>query len=121
MSFQSRVGREEWLRPYTDHLLKDWAATGVKSVEVVCPGFAADCLETLEEIGEQNRDFFLQAGGETFHYIHCLNDRPDHIEALTALLLKHSLGWPQAAEDQDEQRLRAKASRERAMAMGAER
>ncbi len=123
VSFQSRVGREEWLRPYTDHLLKEWAASGIKSVDVICPGFAADCLETLEEIGEQNRDFFLGAGGETFHYIHCLNDRPDHIEALAALLQKHSLGWPQSAEDYDAQRLgvEAKATRERATAMGAER
>ena len=90
---------------------------------MVCPGFAADCLETLEEIGEQNRDLFLGAGGETFHYIHCLNDRPDHIEALATLLRKHSLGWPQTAEDYDEQRLKAdaEATRDRAMAMGAER
>ena len=121
VSFQSRVGREEWLRTNTDQLLMEWAATGVKSVDVICPGFAADCLETLEEIGEQNRDFFLEAGGESFHYIHCLNDRPDHIGALTALLLKHAFGWPQAVEDQDEQRSRAEATRERAMAMGAER
>ena len=123
VSFQSRVGREEWLRPYTDLLLKEWGASGVKSVDVVCPGFAADCLETLEEVGEQNRDFFLEAGGEAYHYIPCLNDRPDHMSALTELLLKHASGWPQTSGPHDEQRLSAEArtTRDRAMAMGAER
>ncbi len=123
VSFQSRVGREEWLKPYTDHLLKEWAASGVKSVDVVCPGFSADCLETLEEIGEQNRDFFLEAGGEAFHYIPCLNDRPDHIEALAALLLRHAAGWPQTTGVWDEDRLQAEAmaTRERAVRQGAER
>ncbi len=123
VAFQSRVGREEWLKPYTDLTLKEWAASGVKSVDVVCPGFPADCLETLEEIGEQNRDFFLEAGGEAYHYIPCLNDRPDHIEALADLLLRHAAGWPQTTGEWDEGQLQAEAmaTRERAIRQGAER
>lgn len=91
--YQSRFGREEWLQPYTDHTLRAWAAAGVKSVEVICPGFAADCLETLEEIGEENRDVFLDAGGEAFHYIPALNADEAHIEALARLVEAHLQGW----------------------------
>ncbi len=123
VSFQSRVGREEWLTPYTDHLLEEWGRTGVKSVDVICPGFAADCLETLEEIGEQDRDFFLQAGGEDYHYIPCLNDEPDHVHFLATLVQRHACGWPQVVSDLDEARLEAeaRATLARATAMGAER
>ncbi|MDZ7750478.1 MAG: ferrochelatase [Gammaproteobacteria bacterium] len=115
VSFQSRVGREEWLRPYTDELLKEWAAAGVGHVQVVCPGFSADCLETVEEIDQQNRAFFLGAGGETFHYIPALNDRPDHVAALTGLILDHLQGWPGQAVDAGQ----CARTRERAMALGA--
>jgi ferrochelatase len=86
VSFQSRFGRDRWLQPYTSEVLAAMPARGVKSVSVMCPGFAADCLETLEEIGMENRDVFLQAGGETYRYIPALNARPDHIGALSALL-----------------------------------
>ncbi len=95
ISFQSRFGRAEWLKPYTDETLRTLARQGVKSVDVFCPGFAADCLETLEEIDIQNRAFFLDAGGERFHYIPALNDDRDHVECLSAIVqdaLGSSLG-----------------------------
>lgn len=96
LAFQSRVGRQEWLRPYTEETLMAWGREGVKKVHVVCPGFAADCLETLEEIAVTNRDRFLTAEGEEFGYIPALNDRAEHLELLTALVLRHVAGWPQA-------------------------
>lgn len=86
MSFQSRFGREEWLKPYTDKVLKGLPEEGVASVDVICPGFSVDCLETLEEIGEENHDYFLKAGGERFHYIPALNADEAHIELLAALV-----------------------------------
>ena len=86
VAFQSRFGPREWLRPYTDKLLQEWGAAGISHVQVVCPGFAADCLETLEEIGIQNRDFFLSAGGKDFSYIPALNDNPAHIAALCDII-----------------------------------
>lgn len=92
-SFQSRFGREEWLKPYTDETLKEWASTGVDSVDVVCPAFSADCLETLEEIQVENRDYFLEAGGKEYRYIPALNDRADHIQALADLVERHTQGW----------------------------
>lgn len=91
--FQSRFGREEWVKPYTDKTLEHWGSEGIKSVDVICPAFSADCLETLEEIQVENRDIFLEAGGETFHYIPALNDNKDHIEMLSALVNQHSQGW----------------------------
>ncbi len=86
VSFQSRFGREPWLQPYTDHLLQQMAAGGVKRVDVICPGFSADCLETLEEIAVENRDYFINAGGEAFQYIPALNKRADHIKALVEII-----------------------------------
>lgn len=88
-SFQSRFGLQEWLKPYTDDTLKQWGKEGVEHVQVICPGFSADCLETLEEIEEENKEYFLEAGGKRFGYIPALNDRDDHIEALGSLLLRH--------------------------------
>jgi len=90
IAFQSRVGRKEWLQPYTEETLIAWGREGVKKVHVVCPGFAADCLETLEEIAVTNRDRFLAAGGKEFGYIPALNDRAEHLELLTALVLRHN-------------------------------
>ncbi|MDQ6982898.1 MAG: ferrochelatase [Mariprofundus sp.] len=87
VSFQSRFGKEPWVQPYTDETLKVWGKDGVKSVDVICPGFAADCLETLEEIGIENRDYFLSAGGEQYRYIPALNDSAAHIFALKQLIL----------------------------------
>jgi ferrochelatase len=85
--FQSRFGREEWLKPYADETLAALPKEGVSSVDVICPGFSADCLETLEEMAETNRKLFLNAGGQAYHYIPALNDRPDHITALVDILL----------------------------------
>jgi protoporphyrin/coproporphyrin ferrochelatase len=93
LSYQSRFGREAWLEPFTDATLRSWGAAGVRRVDVVCPGFAADCLETLEEIDMLNRRFFLDAGGERFRYIPALNDRAPHIEALAALVTRNLQGW----------------------------
>ncbi|MDX1490911.1 MAG: ferrochelatase [Pseudohongiellaceae bacterium] len=92
-TFQSRFGREEWLQPYTDAVLKGFPGQGIKSVQVFCPGFSADCLETIEEIGEENRDYFLEAGGERYEYITALNDREDHIAALAQLIEENLQGW----------------------------
>nr|VFJ96141.1 MAG: ferrochelatase [Candidatus Kentron sp. LFY] len=93
VSFQSRVGRQEWLAPHTDELLQEWGNTGVASVHVICPGFSADCVETLEEIEIRARETFLAAGGELFHYIHGLNDRPEHIKALADVVRSHARDW----------------------------
>lgn len=112
--FQSRFGREPWLQPYCDKTLQALPAEGVKSVDVISPGFSADCLETLEEIDMENREYFLEAGGEQFQYIPALNDRPEHIDALCEIITQHLGGW----EDQGDAE-QAKQSRERAMAMGA--
>ena len=94
VTFQSRFGKAQWLRPYTEPTLKDMAAAGVKSVDVVCPGFAVDCLETLEEIAQEAREAFLEAGGESFRYIPCLNDDPLAVQAMTKISLQHLQGWP---------------------------
>ncbi len=122
-AFQSRFGRQEWLKPYCDQTLRTWAKSGVKSVDVVCPGFAADCLETLEELDMQNRDIFLSAGGQRYHYIPALNDRPEHIRALTELVIKHTRGWPETdpGYDSSKQSGELEQSRQRALAQGAAR
>jgi ferrochelatase len=93
LSFQSRLGPREWLRPYTDETLRKLAAEGVRRVQVICPGFSADCLETLEEIAMENRETFLKAGGETYEYIPCLNAEPAHIDMLAGLIARHTGGW----------------------------
>lgn len=92
-AFQSRFGREEWLKPYTDHTLREMAGDGIRSVQVVCPGFSADCLETIEEIGEENRDYFLEAGGERYEYIPCLNSSEGHIDFLASLVNERIKPW----------------------------
>ncbi|MEO5830349.1 MAG: ferrochelatase [Rhodanobacter sp.] len=101
VSFQSRVGRERWLHPYTDAVVRQLATDGVRKLDVVCPGFAVDCLETLEEIAMQNRDFFVGAGGETLRYIPALNDSAGQVSGLAALVLRHTQGWPEFATDYD--------------------
>ncbi|WP_456406279.1 ferrochelatase [Thiolapillus sp.] len=91
--YQSRMGREPWLQPATVDTLRDLAGAGCKHVQVICPGFSADCLETLEEIAMENRDVFLQAGGERYEYIPCLNDSEPHIQALADLAKQYLGGW----------------------------
>lgn len=113
--FQSRFGREEWLKPYCDHTLEAMGENGTESVDMVCPGFSADCLETLEEVAMENRAIFLSAGGKQYSYIAALNDRDDHIGALTDLILTNLQGWDLNAVDLNE----LAASRERALAHGA--
>jgi ferrochelatase len=119
--FQSRFGREPWLEPYCSVTLQELPATGVKSVDVICPGFSADCLETLEEIKMENKELFIEAGGEDFNYISCLNDNSDHIDALCEVLTAHMFGWPETMPNWDAGKLavEANASRQRALEMGA--
>jgi len=87
VSFQSRLGRSQWLQPYTSEVLESWGEEELQSVDVICPAFSVDCLETLEEISEENRSIFLQAGGKDFRYIPCLNDSDDHIEMMKNIVL----------------------------------
>jgi ferrochelatase len=94
LSFQSRVGREPWLQPYTDATVRRLAGEGIRRLDVACPGFAVDCLETLEEIAMQNRDFFLAAGGEALRYIPALNDSPEQVASLASIVRRHMQGWP---------------------------
>jgi len=116
VTFQSRLGRAEWLRPYTEPTLIALARGGTKRVDVICPGFTSDCLETLEEIDQEGRAAFLGAGGSEFHYIACLNDQHEWIAALATLAATHLQGWPTRdlpAADQLE------AQRDRAVQRGA--
>jgi ferrochelatase len=92
--FQSRFGKAEWLQPYTAPTLHQLAKEGVERVDVMCPGFTSDCLETLEEIAMEGKADFLSAGGKTYHYIPCLNERPDWITALADIVSHHLAGWP---------------------------
>jgi protoporphyrin/coproporphyrin ferrochelatase len=96
VSFQSQVGRDEWLRPYTDETLQKMAREGQRRVSVVCPGFATDCLETLEEIAIRNRELFKANGGEFYDYIPALNESDAHVELLCELIARHASGWPAA-------------------------
>ncbi|MGH8226558.1 MAG: ferrochelatase [Steroidobacteraceae bacterium] len=93
VSFQSRVGPVKWLQPYTSEVLSGFPARGIDRVTVVCPGFAIDCLETLEEIDIENRRLFLEAGGREFQYVPALNARPEHANFLADLIAQHCQGW----------------------------
>ncbi len=93
ISFQSRFGKEPWLQPYTDETLQSWGREGLGRVDVICPGFAADCLETLEEIAVENRDYYTKSGGERLTYIPALNANDDHIQALFTIIGEHLQGW----------------------------
>lgn len=109
--FQSRFGRQEWVKPYTDETLKGLPEQGVKSVQIMCPAFSADCLETLEEIEEENKEYFMESGGESYQYIPCLNDDELHIEALTQVIHQHCQGWQ--ADDPSQREARYKALKEK--------
>ncbi len=114
LSFQSRFGKAEWLKPYTTATLKELGKQKTKRIDVVCPGFVADCLETLEEIAMEGKEDFQHAGGGEYHYIPCLNERDDWMHALTDLVMDNLHGWlnePSAAE--------LEQGRLRALAMGA--
>jgi ferrochelatase len=120
VSFQSLFGKEEWLRPYTDETLEGWGGEKLGSVDVLCPGFSADCLETIDEIGRENRHVFESAGGGRYRFIPCLNDRPDHVAALADVCLRELAGWitPEAEWDEAAETARAAEVRERAEAHG---
>ena len=114
VTFQSRFGKAKWLEPYTEPTVRELATQGVKRIDVLCPGFAADCLETLEEIGQEVRDAFTECGGEDFHYVPCLNAEPEWIDALATLAERHLQGWDTLRAPVTDE-----AQRQRARAMGA--
>ena len=97
ISFQSRFGKAQWVQPYTNKTLQQLAQQGVERVDVICPGFPADCLETLQEMNIENKEVFLQAGGREYHYIAALNERESHVEALSDLIARHVQGWPESS------------------------
>ncbi len=116
ISFQSRFGKAEWIKPYTTATLQELGMQKLRRVDVVCPGFVADCLETLEEIAQEGKEDFQHAGGGEYHYIPCLNERDDWMHALTDLVMENLHGWliqPNAEE--------LERSRQRALALGAKR
>ena len=114
VTFQSRFGKAKWLEPYTEPTLRELAAQGVRSVDVMCPDFVADCLETLEEIAQEARDAFLESGGQDYRYVPCLNDQPDWIQALGSLAERHLQGWDTRRAPADDE-----AQRQRALSLGA--
>ena len=109
ITFQSRFGKAEWIKPYTQATLEELGHAKTRRVDVICPGFVADCLETLEEIALDCKGEFLAAGGGEFHYIPAINQRPDWIAALGALVTRHMSGWPLAASRDADAASRAKA------------
>jgi protoporphyrin/coproporphyrin ferrochelatase len=115
VTFQSRFGKAQWLQPYTEPTLQQLARDGVERVDIMCPGFVADCLETLEEIDQEARAAFITAGGKTLHYIACLNDRHEWIDALRHITLRHLQGWDTTRPSDTE----LQAQRERALRLGA--
>jgi protoporphyrin/coproporphyrin ferrochelatase len=123
VTFQSRFGKAEWLQPYTAPTLTKLAKEGVRRVDVICPGFTSDCLETLEEISMEARTEFLTAGGKEFHYIPCLNQTPEWISALAEIAVQHMTGWPTSVTTamRDDRMKAAEITRALAKSMGAER
>jgi ferrochelatase len=116
VTFQSRLGRAKWLQPYTEPTLIEMGKAGIQRVDVICPAFVSDCLETLEEINQEGREAFMKAGGRDFHYIPCLNDNPVWVAALSDIAQQHLQGWPTlVAPDADT----LASSRKQALAMGA--
>jgi ferrochelatase len=121
VTFQSRLGRAEWLQPYTAPTVQALAKQGVKRIDVVCPGFIADCLETLEEIAIEVKQDFLTGGGKEFHYIPCLNESPEWLRALAEITEQHLIGWPtmMTASLREQQKQQALISRAEAKRLGA--
>jgi ferrochelatase len=114
IGFQSRFGRAEWIEPYTASILADYGRNGVRRVDVICPGFVADCLETLEELGIEGRKIFLGAGGREFHLVPCLNERDDWIRALADIARQHLAGWLIESRNPQLEKNRAEDNRSRA-------
>jgi ferrochelatase len=124
VTFQSRFGKAEWLQPYTDATLRELGAGGTGRLDVVCPGFVADCLETLEEIAMEGEETFHEAGGGEYRYLGCLNGSPDLAAALADLVESHTSGWPTAQPGPGEAARHEQAlaeRRSRALALGAQR
>ena len=121
LTFQSRFGRAEWLQPYTAPTLEALARGGARSVDVICPGFPADCLETLEEIAMEGRDAFMASGGKEYRYIECLNESPSFIAALTDLCAQHMQGWPVERAEAAQRIAAAELGKALALKMGSER
>jgi ferrochelatase len=119
IGFQSRFGAAEWLKPYTASLLADAGKRGARRVDVICPGFVADCLETLEELGIEGRKTFLAAGGKEFHLLPALNERDEWIRVLSDIALRNLSGWVSSDWDAARARAASEASRKRALAGGA--
>ena len=121
VTFQSRFGKAEWLQPYTAPTLVQMAKDGVKRVDLICPGFTSDCLETLEEISMEARHDFLQAGGSEFHYIACLNEAPAWIAAMAQIAEQNLAGWPTSMAVAQKEALRqdAEVGRQVAIKLGA--
>lgn len=118
ITFQSRFGRAKWLEPYTEPTVQQLAAKGLKRVDLICPGFAVDCLETLEEVAMEIRHAFLAAGGAEYHYIPCLNDDDRWMAALAGIVENHLQGWPTRSDEAMPEAARA-SGRARALALGA--
>jgi protoporphyrin/coproporphyrin ferrochelatase len=119
VSFQSRFGRTEWLKPYTMQTVKELGKRKTGRLDVVCPGFVSDCLETLEEIAIENKAAYLQAGGTEFHYIPCLNERHEWIQALARIAAENLHGWVSTDWDAGAALRAAAEGRDRALALGA--
>jgi ferrochelatase len=115
VTFQSRFGKAKWLEPYTEPTLIALAEQGVKRVDLICPGFTSDCLETLEEISQEAQEAYLHAGGETFHYIPCLNDSATWVQGMHDLCKSHMAGWPMQSPPAQE----LTKSRDEALTLGA--
>ncbi|MCK5901721.1 MAG: ferrochelatase [Cocleimonas sp.] len=121
ITFQSRFGKAEWIKPYTNTTLEQLATEGIKHIDVICPGFSVDCLETLEEMEIQNGEVFLDAGGEIYRYIPALNHQAEHIQALSDIIQKHTQGWLETSKNWDRSAIDkcSKAIQQRAKNLGA--
>jgi ferrochelatase len=121
VTFQSRFGKAEWLQPYTAPTVQQLAKDGVERIDVICPGFTSDCLETLEEIAMEVRHDFEAAGGKQFHYIPCLNASPSWIRGMAEIAEQHLIGWPtiQTPAQREERTLDAARGAEHAARLGA--
>lgn len=119
LSFQSRFGRARWLEPYTIDVVRELGKRRTGRVDVFCPGFVSDCLETLEEIGIENKTAFLSAGGAQFHLIPCLNERHEWIQALARIVAENLSGWASAEFDSAAAQRAAELARSRALSLGA--
>jgi ferrochelatase len=116
ITFQSRFGKAKWLEPYTEPTAKVLAEKGIKNLDIVCPGFTSDCLETIEEIGMEVRETFLNAGGSQFNYIPCLNDSAQWIKALSKIIEENTTGWRLSGPQTEAQRI---ISKQNALSLGA--